>query len=176
MACQVEACAASEGWCSWAGTGRACEPVNNNDQSAVALRAMADIRFSNAYCARKENLMVELGGIEPFIAFQAMNIKKTGGSNQPTEQTGGAGRDRTAGLVIANDALSQLSYSPKLHRPRNEDPGPSLSHPISQRDIGIIMSGTTSCSRLRPPLSNVHRTFSFRFAEMRLTPTELQPL
>jgi hypothetical protein len=25
---------------------------------------------------------------------------------------GGAERDRTAGLVIANDALSQLSYSP----------------------------------------------------------------
>lgn len=28
------------------------------------------------------------------------------------ENTGGAERDRTAGLVIANDALSQLSYSP----------------------------------------------------------------
>src|SRR3954471_4110989 len=26
---------------------------------------------------------------------------------------GGAGRDRTDGLVVANDALSQLSYSPK---------------------------------------------------------------
>ncbi len=30
------------------------------------------------------------------------------------ERTGGAERDRTAGLVIANDALSQLSYSPEL--------------------------------------------------------------
>jgi hypothetical protein len=25
---------------------------------------------------------------------------------------GGAGRDRTGGLIVANDALSQLSYSP----------------------------------------------------------------
>jgi hypothetical protein len=26
---------------------------------------------------------------------------------------GGRGRDRTGGLVVANDALSQLSYTPK---------------------------------------------------------------
>ena len=29
-----------------------------------------------------------------------------------TENHGGAGRDRTGGLIVANDALSQLSYSP----------------------------------------------------------------
>src|SRR5438067_2317453 len=37
------------------------------------------------------------------------------------EELGGAGRDRTDGLVVANDALSQLSYSPKKEarrRPR----------------------------------------------------------
>jgi hypothetical protein len=28
------------------------------------------------------------------------------------EKFGGADRDRTGGLVVANDALSQLSYSP----------------------------------------------------------------
>jgi hypothetical protein len=28
--------------------------------------------------------------------------------------TGGADRDRTGGLLVANQALSQLSYSPKL--------------------------------------------------------------
>ena len=28
---------------------------------------------------------------------------------------GGASRDRTDGLVVANDALSQLSYSPTCH-------------------------------------------------------------
>ena len=32
------------------------------------------------------------------------------------EKTGGAERDRTADLVIANDALSQLSYSPAPRR------------------------------------------------------------
>ena len=29
---------------------------------------------------------------------------------------GGAGRDRTGDLIVANDALSQLSYSPTLPR------------------------------------------------------------
>ena len=31
---------------------------------------------------------------------------------QLAEKIGGASRDRTDGLVVANDALSQLSYSP----------------------------------------------------------------
>jgi hypothetical protein len=31
---------------------------------------------------------------------------------QLVEKIGGASRDRTDGLVVANDALSQLSYSP----------------------------------------------------------------
>jgi hypothetical protein len=31
---------------------------------------------------------------------------------QVDEKIGGASRDRTDGLVVANDALSQLSYSP----------------------------------------------------------------
>ena len=31
---------------------------------------------------------------------------------QVIENFGGASRDRTDGLVVANDALSQLSYSP----------------------------------------------------------------
>src|SRR5438309_338574 len=29
-----------------------------------------------------------------------------------SDRIGGAGRDRTDGLIVANDALSQLSYSP----------------------------------------------------------------
>jgi hypothetical protein len=33
-------------------------------------------------------------------------------SRQVIEKIGGASRDRTDGLVVANDALSQLSYSP----------------------------------------------------------------
>jgi hypothetical protein len=33
-------------------------------------------------------------------------------TRQDVEKIGGASRDRTDGLVVANDALSQLSYSP----------------------------------------------------------------
>ncbi len=33
-------------------------------------------------------------------------------TRQVIEKIGGASRDRTDGLVVANDALSQLSYSP----------------------------------------------------------------
>jgi hypothetical protein len=32
---------------------------------------------------------------------------------QVIEKYGGAGRDRTGDLIVANDALSQLSYSPQ---------------------------------------------------------------
>ena len=32
---------------------------------------------------------------------------------------GGAERDRTADLLIANEALSQLSYSPAMRRPES---------------------------------------------------------
>src|SRR6266702_5681410 len=34
-------------------------------------------------------------------------------SVRPSERDGGAERNRTAGLLIANEALSQLSYSPE---------------------------------------------------------------
>jgi hypothetical protein len=33
-------------------------------------------------------------------------------SEDPAERSGGADRDRTGGLLVANQALSQLSYSP----------------------------------------------------------------
>jgi hypothetical protein len=39
---------------------------------------------------------------------------------KPKAKRGGARRDRTADLVIANDALSQLSYGPFASRPENE--------------------------------------------------------
>ncbi len=35
-------------------------------------------------------------------------------SRQVVERFGGASRDRTDDLIVANDALSQLSYSPTL--------------------------------------------------------------
>ena len=45
------------------------------------------------------------------------------------ESVGGARRDRTADLVIANDALSQLSYGPLIGRP-NGDGGQAGSFTI----------------------------------------------
>src|SRR6266852_5832527 len=39
---------------------------------------------------------------------------------------GGARRDRTADLVIANDALSQLSYGPVAAAPRTERGRPTI--------------------------------------------------
>jgi hypothetical protein len=40
---------------------------------------------------------------------------------QLAEKIGGASRDRTDGLVVANDALSQLSYSPTSGVNRSSD-------------------------------------------------------
>src|ERR1700683_1228706 len=39
-------------------------------------------------------------------------------SLRPQQMSGGAGRDRTGGLLVANQALSQLSYSPDFSMPR----------------------------------------------------------
>jgi hypothetical protein len=39
-------------------------------------------------------------------------IERRQETRQVIERFGGASRDRTDGLVVANDALSQLSYSP----------------------------------------------------------------
>src|SRR5436190_13758584 len=57
---------------------------------------------------------------------------------------GGAGRDRTDGLVVANDALSQLSYSPKKEarrRPRWIYCNKALLaiRPSRRRDVGAAM-------------------------------------
>ena len=48
--------------------------------------------------------------------------------------TGGARRNRTADLVIANDALSQLSYGPDLFRSAYLDPG---SGQVKRYDIRV---------------------------------------
>ena len=39
-----------------------------------------------------------------------------GKNRQVLGEIGGASRDRTDDLIVANDALSQLSYSPKFRR------------------------------------------------------------
>src|SRR5215208_7541492 len=43
-----------------------------------------------------------------------LRLRVSGCATQSRRKAGGARRDRTADLVIANDALSQLSYGPML--------------------------------------------------------------
>ena len=45
-------------------------------------------------------------------SFRGATKKNPPGSGQIGKEFGGAERDRTAGLLVANEALSQLSYSP----------------------------------------------------------------
>ena len=56
-----------------------------------------------------------------------------------TGQTGGAGRDRTGDLLNANQALSQLSYSPLIrkisNRGRLDADRKTSSRPIKERFI-----------------------------------------
>ena len=52
-------------------------------------------------------------------------------------EIGGARRDRTADLVIANDALSQLSYGPFLGGPG----GPSANSAIYNPGRGQVKNG-----------------------------------
>ncbi len=42
--------------------------------------------------------------------------------------SGGADRDRTGGLLVANQALSQLSYSPMTQLPATSGHLPAISH------------------------------------------------
>ncbi len=44
--------------------------------------------------------------------YLASSIKSAKFALLPNEIFGGADRDRTGGLLVANQALSQLSYSP----------------------------------------------------------------
>ena len=57
---------------------------------------------------------MELVGIElEEFRQRRPRAEKHEGSEEPQSiNFGGADRDRTGGLVVANDALSQLSYSP----------------------------------------------------------------
>jgi hypothetical protein len=45
-------------------------------------------------------------------------LENGGKTREVIERIGGASRDRTDDLIVANDALSQLSYSPVCRRDR----------------------------------------------------------
>ena len=51
----------------------------------------------------------EVNGLSPDRRHQL-----GGGDQETANESGGAERDRTADLMLAKHALSQLSYSPKL--------------------------------------------------------------
>ena len=71
------------------------------------------------------------------------------GSRRDGRDDGGAERDRTADLVIANDALSQLSYGPApSHRPARAGPAP---HPRTEGpDVGARLDRSARGVRNRP--------------------------
>ena len=56
------------------------------------------------------------------------------------EDLGGARRDRTADLVIANDALSQLSYGPLIGRA--DDGGGGQAEAIYRPEDGQVKNGS----------------------------------
>jgi hypothetical protein len=60
-------------------------------------------------------MLVGLSGLEP-LTSPLSGVRSSQLSYRPVKsnKTGGAGRDRTGDLLNANQALSQLSYSPFL--------------------------------------------------------------
>ena len=72
-------------------------------------------------------------------------------------KAGGAERDRTADLLIANEALSQLSYSPKPCLGRNSSGEGRLS-----RKGGQTCQGKPGLARI----SKAFRGFAGRFADL----------
>ena len=71
-----------------------------------------------------DSLLVGLGRIE-LPTSPLSGVRSSQLSYRPEAYTGGAGRDRTGDLLNANQALSQLSYSPK-----------NQSRPVECRDTG----------------------------------------
>ena len=61
--------------------------------------------------------MVGLGRVElPTSPLSGVRSNQLSYRPQSTAQLGGAGRDRTGDLLNANQALSQLSYSPRMEK------------------------------------------------------------
>ena len=64
-------------------------------------------------CVLRTGFLVGPGGIEPPTS-PLSGVRSSQLSYRPKADTGGAGRDRTGDLLNANQALSQLSYSPRI--------------------------------------------------------------
>src|SRR5437588_4776739 len=80
----------------------------------------------------------------PVSAGTDVAVTASGNKNQP--MAGGARRDRTADLLIANEALSQLSYGPKAPRKARKIAVARLSSGASFTAGGIGCQGAeTTC-------------------------------
>lgn len=81
------------------------------------------------------------------LSYRPMLALLIPGSNdhEPLQQHGGAGRDRTGDLLNANQALSQLSYSPRLAH---------QSHKIKSRPIGCRAVSTRPTTTLYTSMSS----------------------
>jgi hypothetical protein len=75
------------------------------------------------------DLLVGLGRFE-LPTSPLSGVRSNQLSYRPGLVTGGADRDRTDGLLNANQALSQLSYSPLLTRIRGRQVKPAAPIPL----------------------------------------------
>jgi hypothetical protein len=91
------------------------------------------------------------GGIEPPTS-PLSGVRSSHLSYGPkASSTGGAGRDRTGDLLNANQALSQLSYSPKINRGQLDAETMSQAHGLSESlPIPKWRSETGSSDLLQP--------------------------
>ena len=90
------------------------------------MRITQSISLSNIHlsCIRKKarpeavetyrNSLERLGGLFPDRRRPLWNSRINGGDQETVNESGGAERDRTADLMLAKHALSQLSYSPMI--------------------------------------------------------------
>ena len=117
--------------------------------------------------------MVGLGRVE-LPTSPLSGVRSSHLSYRPMGKTGGAGRDRTGDLLNANQALSQLSYSPRkfseadwtqgprrpASRPRYQNSktpsGDPERDPQSPKGCGLEWNGCQRVPTLTPP------TFSLR--------------
>jgi hypothetical protein len=106
--------------------------------------------------------VVGLGGVEPPTS-PLSGVRSSHLSYRPAiREAGGADRNRTDGLLSANQALSQLSYSP-LHRGRlDAGPGPARTEAVAKKCEVENCEMAHGVERLPPAWRGTPPTFSLR--------------
>jgi hypothetical protein len=102
-------------------------------------------------CRVSPAFMVGLGGLEPPTSSLS-GMRSSHLSYRPRCPTpGGAGRDRTGDLLNANQALSQLSYSPKRNQSRPVGCRDQRDQLVATSEEPSIPSGDAEASSPAPP-------------------------